>query len=76
MNSMARHISDPKNRENANVVGQSLPNGFMDGRTAANLFRDHSADSAVADAIDCEISKLRQEEDGSIISQVDGVLGW
>jgi len=39
---------------------------FMDGKSAADLFRGHSGDAATADAIAKEVSKLKEEEGNAL----------
>jgi len=45
------------------AVARLVPDcDFMDGKSAADLFRGHSGDAATADAIAKELSKLKEEE--------------
>jgi prevent-host-death family protein len=49
------------------AVARLVPDcDFMPGQEAADLFRDHSADAAAADAIARELAKLNQEEDDAL----------
>jgi antitoxin (DNA-binding transcriptional repressor) of toxin-antitoxin stability system len=49
------------------AVARLVPDcDFIEGRRAAELFRDHAADPAVADAIAAELKKLSQEEDDGL----------
>ena len=45
------------------AVARLVPDcDFMDGKSAADLFRGHSGDAATAAAIAKELSKLKEEE--------------
>ena len=49
------------------TVARIVPDcDFVPGARAADLFRDHAADAAAADAIAREIEKLNQEEDDAL----------
>ena len=49
------------------AVARLVPDcDFMEGKRAANFFRNHSADPAAAEAIAREIARLREEEDNAL----------
>ena len=49
------------------VVARLVPDcDFMDGKRVAALFADHVPDPETADAIEKELTRLRQEEDDAL----------